>query len=93
VRLRWLGRNRRLQGLVAELSVASGSVRDVVVELRRGRAVVARSVIDSLGTRTRRAVLHELHHRRGHLVPDGRYTLLVLAGGRTLLRRSVRVPR
>ena len=94
VRLTWHGRSRRLQGLVVTLGLASGELTDVTLELRRGRAVIAEAVIGRLGTTTTRAVLHELNHRRGHLVPSGHYTLVVLDGlGDTLLRRAVRVPR
>jgi phospholipase C len=93
VRLTWRGRSRPLQGLVVELSVVSGTVRDVTIELREGSRVVAEAQIASVTTKSERAVLHELHHHRGHLVPNGRYTLVVVAGGQVLLRRGVRVPR
>ena len=93
IRLKWLGRSRPLQGLVVELSLASGSLSDVRLELRRGRRVLAEAIVGHLGTQRKRAVLHELHHHRGHLVPSGRYTLVLVAQGKTLLRRSVRVPR
>jgi phospholipase C len=91
--LTWLGRSRRLQGLVAELSLASGSATGVVLELREGRRVLARADVGSLGTHRVRAVLHELNHHRGHLVATGRYTLVVLDAHGVLLRRTVRVPR
>jgi hypothetical protein len=92
LRLTWRGRSRRLQGLVVELRLSSGSLSGVVLELRRGRRLYAEARIGHLGTRQVRAVLHELHPR-GRLVPAGEYTLVVMAAGRVLLRRSVRVPR
>jgi hypothetical protein len=92
VRLKWLGRRRALQGLVAELSLTSGSLSDVSLELRRGRRVYATATVPQLDQQTATAVLHEPSHRRGQMVPAGHYTLLARGDGRTILRRTVRVP-
>ena len=87
VRLRSLGASARRHGLVVAVSTTTGVLRHVTIELKRGRRIRATVRVARLGTRTRRLVLR-VH---GHAPGRGRYTIVVLTGHRTVLRRTVTV--
>ncbi len=72
LRFRDAGVKKRLHGLVIYLSTTRGTLRKLVVILRRGRKVIARVRVGKLTTHRHRVVLR----RRRHRAPvKGRYTL------------------
>ncbi len=87
VRYRDLGRKRHLRGVAITLSTSTGSLRKLVVTLRRGRRLITRLPLARLTTRRRQLILHE----HGRMLPRGRYALRVTQGRRTLLLRTLRV--
>src|SRR3954447_1842706 len=84
--LRVSARVRRKRGRVVVSISADGQLDGVVVELRRGARVVARSRLGQVGSATRNAAFHRKR-------PAARYTLVVRSGNRLLLRRPVRLGR
>lgn len=73
-------------GLLVRLHTSSGTLHGVTVELRRGRHVVARRKLASLGVGARQFTLHP--HSR---LPPGRYHLVIRHGARQLTARTVTV--
>ena len=87
--VRFYGRRRRVHGgVVLRLQATGEPVGGVVVELRRGGKLVARSRAVRVTDALREVVLHRPKRRR---FPAGRYTLVVRRRGTVLLRRSVRL--
>jgi hypothetical protein len=82
------GLDRRLHGILVELSTNSGSLRDLHVELRRGDRVIAQSVVKLVDTHPRRLVLRRPH---GQHFAAGAYTLIVTRATKTLTKRPVHV--
>ncbi len=85
--VRFYGRRRHVHGLVAAVYTTQGTLGPLVLQMRRGRHVVAQARIARVGT-TRREVV--LKPRRGH-VGAGRYTLVVRQAGKALVRQRVKV--
>jgi hypothetical protein len=79
--VRWYGRRHKLRGVLVGLR--GERPPGLTVELRRAGRLVARA-----RARGRDVVLRRPRHRR---FASGRYTLLVLRGGRVVARRSVRL--
>ena len=84
---RFYGRRHAAHGVVVRLSTAGAPRSHVLVELLRAGSVVARSHVAVVDGRESPVVLRPA---RGRLA-DGRYTLRVRAGGRTLVDRRVRL--
>jgi phospholipase C len=72
--------------LVVELRVNRGAVNGLVVELRRGKRVLARSDARHVGVNPHETSLRPLH---GHRFARGHYELVVRHGARTLAKRGV----
>ena len=73
-----------------QLRVSRGALTNLVVELTKGKRVVGRTTVRSVGTRARRIALHP---RDGHAFASGHYELVVRRGSKTLARRGVIVGR
>jgi phospholipase C len=82
--------HRPARAIRVRLRVSRGALTNLVVELRRGKRVVARTTVKSVGTRDRRVVLHPRH---GHAFARGHYELVVRRGSKPLARRGVIVGR
>jgi hypothetical protein len=88
VEVRWYGRRRSAHdGLVVAVRASDGTLDGVVVELRRGGRLIARSRPATIAVRRREIVLRRAGGRR---FPTGAYSLLVKRGGAVLARRAVR---
>ncbi|HEV3230163.1 MAG TPA: twin-arginine translocation signal domain-containing protein [Solirubrobacteraceae bacterium] len=85
--VRFYGRRPHLRGLLVQMYTTQGTLGPLVVELRRGRHVVAHAKVAHLGTSRRRVVLKT---RRTH-IGAGRYTLVVRHTGHVLVKRRVTV--
>ncbi len=83
---RFYGRRHRGHGLVVGLLTTTGTLTNLTVELRHGRRLVARRLVDHVGAHPRNVVLQA----HGH-VAAGRYALIVAHAGKTLIRRTVLV--
>ena len=83
---RFYGRRHRDHGVVVTLQMRSGTLKGLVVELRRGKHVAATAHVAHVGAGRHRLVLH------GHFA-TGRYTLVVKQGHRVVLERRVRLGR
>jgi phospholipase C len=81
---RFYGRRHRDHGVVVTLQMRSGTLKGLVVELRRGGRAVATAHVAHVGAGRHRLVL------RGHFA-TGRYTLVVRHAGRSVLERRVRL--
>ena len=81
---------RPARAIRVELRVSRGTLRNLVVELIRGKRVVARSRVAWVGRRGHRVMLRP---RRGHKFAPGHYVLVVRHGSRTLSRRGVWITR
>jgi phospholipase C len=77
--------NRQLRGLVVELQADRGTISGLVVDLYRGRRLVAHEAVNGVATSEHRVVLRV----RGRAPRAGDYTLIVRQGRRTLVRRTV----
>jgi phospholipase C len=82
------GLTRGRRKLVVGLRTTTGSLNQLVVELRHGKRVVARARVRRVGPAPHQVVLH-LRHRRP--LPRGHYQLLVRRGRHVLARRGVSV--
>jgi len=82
------GRRRDVGGILLELETTAGKRSKLVIELRRGKRVISRARLASVGTRRRRVVLKP---RRGERFAKGSYTLVVRDARNTLVRRRVRL--
>lgn len=87
VHMRNLGISRRRRGLELELWTTRSMLKDLVVELHKGRARVARARLAELSEPPRTVVLRVL----GRAPTPGHYTVIVRHGRRVLLRRGIRV--
>src|SRR4051794_36394682 len=76
--VRFYGRRHRAHGIVVTLQMRSGTLKGLVVELRRGRHAIATAHVAHVGAGRHRVVLG------GHFRP-GRYTLVVRRGRATVL--------
>ena len=86
--VRFYGRRHALHGgLRAAVSMTSGHVGAVVLELRHGGRTVARGRVARVGVRRERVVLRPVGARAS--VSEGHYELVARPGGRVLVRRSV----
>jgi arabinogalactan endo-1,4-beta-galactosidase len=83
------GRRHDARSVVVRLEALAGELTGLVVDLRRGPHLVARSHARRV---TARGTLVVLRPRTAQL-PDGRYTLVVRHGAATLVRRTVRLGR
>src|SRR4051794_12855227 len=84
--VRFYGRRRSVHGVLVTLNMRRGAARGLVIELLRGRRVVAEAHVAHVGVARHRVAF------RGRLA-TGRYTLVVRHGRRVLVRRRVRVGR
>jgi len=73
--------------LLLRVHTTTGTLTNLNIELRRGRHLVGRAQVASVGTAAHDVVLRP---HRGHIRP-GSYTVTVAQTGHTLLRRAVRV--
>jgi hypothetical protein len=87
VHFRDLGRRARLRGVELQIWTRGGTLKHVVLTLRRGKRVIERVRIAKLTGKKHRVVLR----RHGHMLAKGRYTLRLTQGAKTLLRRTIRV--
>jgi phospholipase C len=81
---------RPARAIAVELRVNRGTLSNLVVELTRGRRVVARGAAKRVGAAGHTVVLHPHGHRT---FAPGHYELLVRQGRRTLSKRGVIVGR
>jgi phospholipase C len=84
--LRFYGRRHPLQGVLVSIYTTRGTLDHLVIELLRGRRVIARAAVAHVGPARHRVVLK---HPLGSQLPAGRYTLRVRRAGRTLISRRV----
>jgi hypothetical protein len=84
IRVKHSGRRQ----VVLAVRSTGAPLRAIVVELRRGRRLVARAQLARVGTTRQRLKLRNAH---GPRFKPGRYTLRVRAAGKTLLTRAVRI--
>lgn len=77
----------RLGGVRVALAAAHGTLRNVVVELERGRRVEAKVRVARLGAKAQDVVLRAA----GHMPAPGRYTLAILVGRATVLHRTITI--
>jgi phospholipase C len=77
---------RRAQEIVVDLRVSGGTLSDLIVELVRGREIVAADHVGHVGAAPRRVALRPRH---GHRFARGHYTAVVRQGSRILTRRGV----
>jgi Secretory lipase len=87
VRLQNLGRKPHLHGVEIKLYTTTGALNKLVVTFRHRGRRLERFRIARLSTRRHRLILRE-HHR---MPPRGRYTLTVTQGGKTLLKRTLKI--
>jgi hypothetical protein len=80
LKLRYLGRKRRLKGVAVQLWTTTGTLKRLVVRLRRAGRVVDTVRLGRVSTRRRRLVLRT----RGRMPRAGSYTVTVTHGRRTL---------
>jgi len=73
--------------LLLRVHTTTGTLNNLVIELRRNRHLVNRIAVASVGTAAHDVVLRP---HRGH-IRSGSYTLTVTQAGHTLLRRAARV--
>ena len=84
---RFFGRRHAPRGVLVRLSTTNGTLSGLVVELRRGGHVVAKSAVSRVGVTPRDVVLR----LRGAHLAAGRYELVVSERGQTLTHRTVTV--
>jgi hypothetical protein len=87
LRLTYVGRKKRLHGVVIELSTSTGTVRKLVVTLRRRGKLITRIRVGRVTTSAHRLVLRD----KRRMPPRGRYRLKVTKGRTTLLVRTLRI--
>ena len=87
LRFSYLGAKKRLRGVAIRLWTTTGTLKKLVVSLRRGRKLIARIRVARVTTHKRRLVLRH----RGRMPRRGRYTLRVTQGRRTLLSHKLRI--
>ena len=87
LRFRYVGRKRRLHGVVIELSTTAGTLRKLVVTLRHGHRLITRLRVGRVSTSEHRLVLRQ----KGRMPHRGRYTLRVVQGRKTLLVRTLHI--
>ena len=85
--IRFIGRRRKVRGVLVELNTTQGTLTQLVVELLHGRHVIASTKVARVGRRIHRIALHRA---RGHIA-DGRYRLRVRRGRTVLYDGHVRV--
>jgi hypothetical protein len=85
--VRFYGRRHRRHGLLVRLYTTQGTLGPLVLELHRGKQVVARARVGRVGTARRQVALKPI---RAH-IGAGRYTLVVRHSGRVLVKRRVKV--
>jgi hypothetical protein len=86
--VRFYGRSRPDHGVLVTVAAIDRAISGVTVELRRGKAVYARSAALTADDEVRRVLLRRHAHKR---FPRGAYSLVVRRHGKVLDRRSVRV--
>jgi len=87
LRFAYLGPKKRLRGIAIRLWTTTGTLKKLVVSLRRRGKLVARIRVARVTTHKRRLILRH----RGRMPSRGRYTLRVTQGRRTLLSRKLRI--
>jgi hypothetical protein len=85
--VRFYGRRHRLHGLLVRLYTTQGTLGHLIIELRRGKHLVARGGVAHVATAQRQVVLRP---RPPHIAA-GRYTLMVRQAGKVLVKRRVSV--
>ncbi len=86
--VRFYGRRRSAHGALAAIYTRAGTLDGIVVELRKGKRLVAEAAVAHVGTGRHTVALHA---RGGGRLPAGSYTLVVRQGGATVVRRRLRL--
>jgi len=89
LKLRSVTVSQRLRGVMIALSATRGTLRQVTVELKRGKQLEAKVTLARLDGNGRRIVLRA----EGQMPPPGRYTLTVLVKRAVVLHRTIIVRR
>jgi Secretory lipase len=89
IKLRSVSVDPRRHGVMITLSTTHGTLRDVTLELKRGKKLESRVTLASLGAKARRVVLRS----NGRMPPPGHYTLIIFVKRPAVLHRRVTVPR